>query len=407
PYERLHRCLDAIRKEAGETTYLLGCSAVFGPCVGHVDGMRTGPDIGPHDTSVCMTAGCCMASYPFHRKWFQCDTDYLVLRGKDMFDDEQAESKKGALPDTAAKTWADFLTLTGSTLLSSDKISLLSEQRRELLRSVWRDTEKNNSFIVLDPASGGTEGFPSMIYSGNKLGIFNLNGTEKTFHIPGRKPVTLAPAASLIIPDYVWDGRNIADPDANFLPLEDTLEHFNDCGNAVPIPLVSAANALLCSKRGAVEGIMEGIFSPLQGNVTLCGVPFSVADEVISLRHSTESQTVSIPVGKRVEKLFVLHTASYPTSGAWTTYTVNFADGTHREFPVNASTDRVVADYHYAQPWTSENTRLAWTDPVRGRGVYVMQLPLDKAAEVLSLNVCSPQKPGTHMLLALSAVTAG
>ena len=404
PYERLHRCLSAIREEAGENTYLLGCSAAFGPCVGHVDGMRTGPDIGPSATSVSMTAGCCMASYPFHRTWFQCDTDYFVLRGEGMVDEELAGCKKGALSDTAAKAWADFLMLTGSTLLASDKLSLLTEERRELLRSVWQNAGENSAYTVLDPASGGTEGFSSMVYSHGRLGLFNLSETEKTFRIPGREPVTLPPVATLIIPDYVWDGKNIADPDSVLLPLEGTLEPFADGADAMPVSIEPAANALLCSKRGAAEGIMEGIFGPLLGNVTLQNVPFSVTDHVICLPFSKEAQKVQVPVNKKLSKLFILHSASYPTSGPWTTYTVNFADGTSRDFPVNASENRIVADYHYGQPWTSATTRLAWTDPIRGRGVYVMMLDLENTRDVTGLTISSPEKPGMHMVLAVSGI---
>ena len=212
PYERIHRCLSAIREEAGENTYLLGCSAVFGPCIGHVDGMRTGPDIGPAPISVCMTAGCCMASYPFHRKWFQCDTDYLILRGEGMSDQQVAPCKRGALQESHAKVWADFFTLTGSTLLAADKISILSPERKEMLRSAWQNAGENAAFTVLDPAAGGTEGFPAMVYSNGRLGIFNLSQEEKTFCIPGTDhKITLPPVSSQIIPDYHWDGNNVSD----------------------------------------------------------------------------------------------------------------------------------------------------------------------------------------------------
>ena len=38
---------DAIRRGAGDDTFILGCGAPLGPVVGVVDGMRIGPDVGP------------------------------------------------------------------------------------------------------------------------------------------------------------------------------------------------------------------------------------------------------------------------------------------------------------------------------------------------------------------------
>ena len=66
-YERFHRCLSALREEAGADCYILGCSAEFAPCIGHVDGMRVGPDISPKFEEVRKSAHCCMASAHLHR----------------------------------------------------------------------------------------------------------------------------------------------------------------------------------------------------------------------------------------------------------------------------------------------------------------------------------------------------
>ncbi len=404
PYERIHRCLGAIREEAGKDTYLLGCSAVFGPCVGHVDGMRTGPDIGPGATSVCMTAGCCMASYPFHRKWFQCDTDYLIVRGKGMKDEEAASCKSGVLSDEQAQTWADFLTLTGSTLLASDKLSILSEERRQLLRSVFRNAGENREYVVLDPGSGGMEGFPSMIYSNGRLGVFNLSNEEKTLILPDKTGITLPPVSSGMIHDFVWDGGNISAGNTPLQSLESTLEPFCSGQNATPVSIDSAANAILCSKRGIADGIMDGIFAPLLGNVTLQNVPFTVTDHVICVANNEQFRKIQIPVHRRISTCYLLHAAAYPTSGQWITYTVHFADGSSLEFPVNASENMLVADYHYASPWQTEATRLAWTDPIRGRGVYVIRLSLPRVQEVTGIEIGRPAQMGTHMVLALSCV---
>ncbi len=43
--QALRRGLEAIRRGVGEESYILGCGAPLGPCVGIVDGMRIGPDV--------------------------------------------------------------------------------------------------------------------------------------------------------------------------------------------------------------------------------------------------------------------------------------------------------------------------------------------------------------------------
>ena len=85
-------------------------------------------------------------------------------------------------------------------------------------------------------------------------------------------------------------------------------------------------------------------------------------------------------------------------------YTIHFADGSVQDFPVNASENKLVADYHYANPLQSASTRLAWTDPIRGRGVYVMQLDLAETREVTGFEIGNPSKMGLHMLLAISCI---
>ena len=46
--ETLRRGLEAIRRGAGERTFILGCGCPLGAAVGIVDGMRIGPDVAPY-----------------------------------------------------------------------------------------------------------------------------------------------------------------------------------------------------------------------------------------------------------------------------------------------------------------------------------------------------------------------
>ena len=152
---------------------------------------------------------------------------------------------------------------------------------------------------------------------------------------------------------------------------------------------------------------MDGIFAPLLGNMVLQNVPFSITDHVICIPYKADAgaeKKIMIPVNRKASKFYVLHSASYPTGGQWITYTIHFADGSVQDFPVNASENKLVADYHYANPLQSASTRLAWTDPIRGRGVYVMQLDLAETREVTGFEIGNPSKMGLHMLLAISCI---
>ncbi|HYF47375.1 MAG TPA: glycoside hydrolase family 36 protein, partial [Acidimicrobiales bacterium] len=48
PAERVRGAYEAVRHGAGDDVFILGCGAPLGSLVGVVDGMRIGPDVGPH-----------------------------------------------------------------------------------------------------------------------------------------------------------------------------------------------------------------------------------------------------------------------------------------------------------------------------------------------------------------------
>ena len=130
--ERFNHFFDIVDSALGDDVYVLGCSAVFGPCIGHVNGMRSGPDISPQFSHVKTTAGCSIGNWYFNRKAFQCDPDYLVLRSQENEDDCHCNKteKRGTLSLVQAKTWADFVAVFGNAFIASDKLSLLDEKKQ-------------------------------------------------------------------------------------------------------------------------------------------------------------------------------------------------------------------------------------------------------------------------------------
>ena len=110
PAERVRAGYDAIRRGAGDDTYLLGCGAPLGHCIGVVDAMRIGPDVAPswdlpadawrppgyEDCEPATVNGwrnTLTRSFQHRRLWSN-DPDCLMLRTKDT-----------ALTEEQMRTW--------------------------------------------------------------------------------------------------------------------------------------------------------------------------------------------------------------------------------------------------------------------------------------------------------------
>jgi alpha-galactosidase len=140
PAERVRAGYDAIRRGAGDDTFILGCGAPLGPCVGVVDGMRIGPDVAP---SWDVTGGWAPEGYRvtlpsvanawrstaarafMHRSLWLNDPDCLMLR---------TDATSLAVEQVAA--WAEAVAASGGMALVSDDLSLLGADARALLDDV-------------------------------------------------------------------------------------------------------------------------------------------------------------------------------------------------------------------------------------------------------------------------------
>ena len=404
PYERFHRALSAIREEAGKSVYLLGCSAEFGPCVGHVDGMRVGPDISPNFNSVKMSARCCMASAPFHRKWFQCDPDYLVVRGEGMDDAERTSpTKLGSLTFNEASMWADFVSLTGNAVLAGDKLSILTPDRRKLVADTLRCASENPEFRILGYWRGGADDFPGMIYSSGRLGLFNWTDAEQEFRLPDGGSRLLPARSSVVLEMPGWSGNSLPAPER---PLERSVplgEPFDNAADALPLPLGEAAEEPLEYDHETGKGILRGVYAPLCGKQILLGVPFEIGENAVSFWTTDEKNELRIPVGRRVKTLYFLHAADYPVRGEWLRYRVRDVDGTETEHPVVLGREIGNTDYRYSVPWKSDCARIAWVDPSAScRTLYLLRIPFETEREVESIVVTHPMQNGSHVLLGIS-----
>jgi alpha-galactosidase len=134
--ETLRRGLEAIRRGAGDRSFILGCGCPLGSAVGIVDGMRIGPDVAPYWGAAAGAAGepgtavaidAILARSFIHRRWWLNDPDCLMLRAKET---QLSNDEREALANTIAAT--------GGMLLISDDMRLLDSESGRLFRETAR-----------------------------------------------------------------------------------------------------------------------------------------------------------------------------------------------------------------------------------------------------------------------------
>jgi alpha-galactosidase len=190
--ERMRLGLQTMREAAGPDIYILGCSAVFGPCIGFVDGMRTGGDVSPRYEAfperVLANAGnSCLSG-----KVFNGDADYLVFReaaDEDEFVSQEKVKHGGSLTINEAQMWADFNKLYGNCRLSSDKLKILRHERQALVKEVFEIPAMDET-VPLDFWQHGKDkgdGYELILARHAEdiyIGIFNWSEATKEYNLP-------------------------------------------------------------------------------------------------------------------------------------------------------------------------------------------------------------------------------
>jgi len=147
--QTLRRGLEAIRRAAGERTFILGCGCPLGPAVGIVDGMRIGPDVAPYWGSNVGAAGepgtalaieAILARSFMHRRLWLNDPDCLMLRAKET---RLSNDEREALAWTIAAS--------GGMLLISDHMKLLDPESAKLFQTVARIGAEVDAASVVEP----------------------------------------------------------------------------------------------------------------------------------------------------------------------------------------------------------------------------------------------------------------
>lgn len=139
--QRVRAGLEAIRRGAGEETFLLGCGCPLGPAIGIVDGMRIGPDVAPfweveegtflppgYDDEAPATVNAwrnTLARSFMHRRLWLNDPDCLMLR-----------KTQTRLTPEQTNSWARAVAVSGGMAIVSDDLSLLGPEEKRLLDEV-------------------------------------------------------------------------------------------------------------------------------------------------------------------------------------------------------------------------------------------------------------------------------
>ncbi len=207
--ERMRLGLKMMREAVGPANYLLGCSAVFAPCIGFVDGMRTAGDINPnYDAFSERVLG--NAGNFYLKRVFNTDSDYLVFRAAADEDDKVSkEGKKsgGSLTVNEARMWADFCSLYGNCRLNSDNLMTLRPERLDLVKEVFEYPAMDETvpLDVWQHAKNKLDGFELLLSRKDKdiyLGVFNWGDNPKEYALQAfgkSNPVRLEGRNSLIL----------------------------------------------------------------------------------------------------------------------------------------------------------------------------------------------------------------
>jgi alpha-galactosidase len=214
--ERLRLGMKTMREAMGPDTYFLGCSAVFGPCIGFVDGMRTGGDIHPRYEAFPERCLANVGNFYLSGKVFNGDADYLVFR--EAADEDATVSQEdvkhgGRMTMNEAQMWADLNKLYGTCRLSSDNLMTLRPERQALVKEVFQYPAMDET-VPLDLWRHGKnkgDGFELLLARKGKeiyLGVFNWSDTPKEYALAAfgkTDPVKLEAHHSVILK---YDGKD-------------------------------------------------------------------------------------------------------------------------------------------------------------------------------------------------------
>lgn len=150
--EILRRALEAIRKGAGNDSFLLACGCPPEAAEGITDACRIGGDISTYHSTTEVQARALACRYWMHSRLFSADPDFLIVRGDATARDrhhnpchhvnlaDSAGSRWGAPWQTRnePRIWATLAAMSGGLITLADHLGKLNADGRRILSAAMR-----------------------------------------------------------------------------------------------------------------------------------------------------------------------------------------------------------------------------------------------------------------------------
>ena len=129
------RLMEIVNEAVPDDTFILGCTAPFGPSIGLVDGMRVSCDIGGDWDGLRAVFNAVLKRYYYHKRFFINDADCLIVR---KAENEDGECRRNCTrTDEEIKTYISAAAASGGTLMLSDKLRLMGEDQLEQISRLY------------------------------------------------------------------------------------------------------------------------------------------------------------------------------------------------------------------------------------------------------------------------------
>ena len=209
--ERFRLGMQTIRDAIGLDNYFLGCSAVFGPCIGYVDGMRTGGDVHPIYEAFPERCLANTGNYYLAGKVYNGDADYIVIReaaDEDETVSQDSHKSGGQMSMNEAKMWVDYNIMYGTCRLQSDNLPTLRDERKRLFLKAFESPamEKTVPLDMWERGSDKMDGFQWLLAKRGEdifLGLFNWTDETKVYDLTNfgsPMSITLGSRHSQVLP---------------------------------------------------------------------------------------------------------------------------------------------------------------------------------------------------------------
>lgn len=149
--------LRTFRENVTSDTFLLACTSPLGASCGLVDGMRVSCDVFERWESLLDVFNSVLKRWYYHRRYFLCDADCLIIRKAENEDGECC--RLCTRTDNEIRTYVSAMAASGGILMLSDKLPNLSDDQLALISKLFpvnqtaaRPLDLADSFIpgVLD-----------------------------------------------------------------------------------------------------------------------------------------------------------------------------------------------------------------------------------------------------------------